>query len=90
MCTLSSTKPLRLHPQGFLSAKMSAEVRAKLRKRLLTVSEDLMRLLERLDSISVGQCAEAVRRRRKAVATAINAQMDRADRLKEKLGEMEL
>ena len=67
---------------------MTAEVVPKLQKRLLTVSEELMRLLERLDSISVGQSAESVRRKRKAVVTAINAQMDRADRLKEKLADV--
>ena len=73
---------------GFLPAKVAAEVRPKLEKRLLTVSEELMRLLERLDSISVGQSAESTRRKRKAVVTAINAQMDRADRLKEALAEL--
>ncbi|XP_043197445.1 uncharacterized protein LOC122367953 [Amphibalanus amphitrite] len=74
--------------KGFLPARMAAEVRPKLEKRLLTVSEELMRLLERLDSISVGQSSESARRKRKAVVTAINAQMDRADKLKEKLAEI--
>ena len=67
---------------------MAAELRPRLQKRLLAVSEELMRLLERLDSIAVGQSGEAARRRRKAVVTAINEQMDRADRLRERLGEM--
>ena len=67
---------------------MTSEVRPRLEKRLLAVCEELMRLLERLDSIQVGQDAESARRKRKAVATAINAQLDRADKLKETLAEL--
>lgn len=69
--------------QGFVPAPLAGEARTKLERRLLGVSEELMRLLERLDAVSA--TSQEARRRRKAVVTAVNAQMDRAEAMRAKL-----
>ncbi|XP_037083782.1 BAG family molecular chaperone regulator 1-like [Pollicipes pollicipes] len=73
--------------KGFLPAALQSETRGRLERRLAAVSEELMRLLERLDALSVQQSAPEVRRKRKAVVTAISTQMDRADAVRAALAE---
>ncbi len=68
--------------------KLCIQALKGLSKRCRSASEDFMRLLESLDSLSPDEHQTQARVKRKSVATDINASLDRAERLQSKLDQL--
>ncbi|XP_068213107.1 BAG family molecular chaperone regulator 1-like isoform X2 [Palaemon carinicauda] len=73
---------------GYLDSKHCGEALGKLRKELLGVNEDFMRLLEQLDGLSFEEGQGPARQKRKSVVKKIQQLMERSDQLHEDINHL--
>jgi len=73
---------------GHLDRALHGEALKKIQKRLRGSSEELMRMMESLDSISLTEDQQECRTKRKAVIQRINRTMDRNDCLLHKVADL--
>lgn len=67
--------------KGYLEGSMFTELVSRLKRRIVGLSERVMKILERLDALSLATAANEVRGRRKFVATQLNELLDRTEQL---------
>ncbi|KAK7071180.1 hypothetical protein SK128_027740 [Halocaridina rubra] len=73
---------------GCIDAKTCGEALGKLRKQLLAVNEDFMRLLEQLDGLSFEASQGPARQKRKLVVQKIQQLMERSDQVHENINHL--
>ncbi|XP_064093742.1 BAG family molecular chaperone regulator 1-like [Macrobrachium nipponense] len=73
---------------GYLDSKHCGEALGKLRKELLGVNEDFMRLLEQLDGLSFEEGQGPARQKRKSLVKKIQQLMERSDQLHEDINHL--
>ncbi|XP_076056462.1 BAG family molecular chaperone regulator 1-like isoform X2 [Oratosquilla oratoria] len=73
---------------GYLAPELHKEAKAKLSKRLLGVTEELMRMLEELDGLSIQEDHSAARQKRKTVVKRIQQLMDRTDQVQDNVKQL--
>ncbi|XP_071958361.1 BAG family molecular chaperone regulator 1-like [Antedon mediterranea] len=71
--------------KGFLQKDLVEEALKRLQKRLLVSQEELMRLLEQLDKLSIGESLIVIRTKRKTTVQKIQQRLDFNDSLEKKI-----
>ncbi|XP_071528609.1 BAG family molecular chaperone regulator 1-like isoform X1 [Panulirus ornatus] len=75
---------------GYLESRLCGEALCKLRKQLLGVNEEFMRLLEQLDGISFEENQTLARQKRKSVVKRIQQSMEKSDQVHENINQLRL
>ncbi|KAK8748928.1 hypothetical protein OTU49_015601 [Cherax quadricarinatus] len=75
---------------GYLESRLCGETLGRLRKQLLAVNEEFMRLLEQLDSISFEENQTPARQKRKSVVKRIQQLMEKSDQVHENINQLRL
>ncbi|XP_069177084.1 BAG family molecular chaperone regulator 1 isoform X2 [Procambarus clarkii] len=75
---------------GYLESRLCGETLGRLRKQLLAVNEEFMRLLEQLDSICFEETQTPARQKRKSVVKRIQQLMEKSDQLHENINQLRL
>ncbi|XP_063609523.1 BAG family molecular chaperone regulator 1-like isoform X1 [Penaeus indicus] len=73
---------------GYMEPHLCGEALGKLKKQLLGVNEEFMRLLERLDGISFEENQAPARQKRKSVVQRIQHLMERTDQVQENINHL--
>ncbi|XP_033106270.1 BAG family molecular chaperone regulator 1-like [Anneissia japonica] len=71
--------------KGFLPDDLVADALKRLQKRLAVCQEEFMRLLEQLDTLSIGENHMVIRSKRKATVQVIQGRLDFNDSLDKKI-----
>lgn len=76
--------------QGYLDSSLVQEALQKLQKRLASCHEEFVKLLETLDSLSLGDGPPALRTKRKGTVQRIQKYLDVNDTMKSRISEQKL